>query len=201
MHRPGASPECGGENSPVKSARMKRDDLLDLNDALQHPGRRVAVDVATSMPGDTAFELLGEVEGFLEAVSTGNMLLLTGEFQARCIVDCARCGAPLEKEVVYAVDEQFPVEGTPSAYASDDFARVAPEEDYPLFEGNALMVEALIHQGIVVNLPVQPLCRHGWDEPCPEAEARGITRAVVEEGRHEFDRLASLKTPEPESAE
>lgn len=180
---------------------MKRDDLLDLNDALQHPGRRVAVDISTAMPGESEFELLGEVEGYIEAVSTGNMLLLTGEFQARCIVDCARCGAPLEKEVFYPVDEQFPVEGTPSAFASDDFAKVVPEEDYPLFEGNALMVEALIHQGLVVNLPVQPLCRHGWDEPCPEAEARGVAPKVFDEGRHEFDRLASLKIPDGESEE
>ncbi|MBX7131857.1 MAG: DUF177 domain-containing protein [Fimbriimonadaceae bacterium] len=179
---------------------MKRDDLLDLNDALQHPGRTISVDISTEMPDESEVELLEPCAGYLEAVSTGNVLLLTGEFKARCIVDCARCGAPLEKEVVYEVDEQFPVEGTPSMFSQDDYAKIAAEEDYPLFEGNSLMVENLIHQGLVVNLPLQPLCQHGWDEPCPQAAAREAQRSS-EAARPEFGKLANLKLPEGDSGE
>lgn len=180
---------------------MKRDDLLDLNDALQHPGRKIGVDISTEMPGESEVELIEPVEGYLEAVSTGNLLLLTGEFKAKCIVECARCGAPLEKEVVYRVDEQFPVEGTASAFAHDDFAKIAAEEDYPLFEGNNLIVENLIHQGLVVNLPLQPLCQHGWDEECPVELERLGTRSTEESHRPEFDVLSSLRKPEGESRE
>lgn len=179
---------------------MRRDDFLDLNDALQHPGRVVAVDISTELPDESEVELISPCEGYLEAVSTGNLLLLTGEFKAQCIVDCARCGAPLEQEVIYKVDEQFPVEGTASVFSKDEYAKVVPEEDFPLFEGNNLMVENLIHQGLVVNLPLQPLCQHGWDEPCPQAEAREIpTRS--DDHHPEFDKLASFKQPEGEPVE
>lgn len=147
-----------------------RDDLLDLNDALQHPGRKLAVDISTEMESESDLDLVKPVEGFLEAVSTGNLLLIEGEFSTRCVVECARCGAPLEKDVQFEMQEQFPVEGVPSSYASDDYARVVPDEPFPLFESNSLLVENLIRQGLLLNMPVQPLCDHGWDGPCPYAD-------------------------------
>lgn len=151
------------------TSSVRRDDLLDMNDALQHPGRKVAVDLTTDLPEEADIDLLKPVEGFLEAVSTGNVLLVTGEFSTRCVVECARCGGPLEVDVQYAMDEQFPVEGTPSSYAADDYAKVVAEEDFPLFEGNSLLVENLVRQGLLLNLPIQPLCEYGWDGDCPEA--------------------------------
>lgn len=153
---------------------MKRDDLLDLNEALQHPGKHVAVDLSTELPNEADLDLLEPVEGYLDAVSTGNLLLIEGEFKTKCVLDCARCGAPLECDVEYRMDEQFTVEGTASAYAHDDFARVVSDEDYPLFEGNSLMVENLIRQGLLVNLPVQPLCSFGWEGDCPRARERDV---------------------------
>lgn len=155
-------------------APMKRDDLLDLNDALQHPGRQVAVDLETELPEEEELDLAKPISGFLEAISTGNVLLIHGEFQTRCTLDCARCGGPVEMDVDYKMDEEFPVVGTPSCFAADDYARVAPDEEpYPLFEGNSLMVENLIRQGLIVNLPMQPLCEFGWEGDCPQARERG----------------------------
>lgn len=171
---------------------MKRYDLLDLNDALQHPGRKIGVDLSTELPEEEDLDLVRPVEGYLEAVSTGNLLLIEGEFKTRCVVECARCGAPLELDVEFRMEEQFPVEGTASVYAKDEYAHVEAEEDFPLFEGNNLMVENLIRQGLIVNLPVQPLCQHGWDGECPEARKRGaeLTR---EEAHPGFGDLAKLK--------
>lgn len=167
---------------------MKRDDLLDLSEALQHPGKKIAVDLETELPEEAEIDLIEPVTGFLEAVSTGNMLLIEGEFRTRCVVECARCGAPLEVDVNYRMEEQVPVEGVASAFASDDFARVVPEEDYPIFEGNSLMVEALIRQGLLVHLPMQPLCEFGWDGPCPEALSR-LPQTESETGHPELQRL------------
>lgn len=177
---------------------MKRDDLLDLSEALQHPGKRIAVDLETELPEEGEIDLVSPVTGFLEAVSTGNMLLIEGEFQTRCVVECARCGAPLEDDVSYRMEEQFPVEGVPSAYASDDYARVVPEEDYPVFEGNSLMVEALIRQGLLLNMPIQPLCSFGWEGACPEAAKRLPLHEA--DSPHETQRLKiPLKTEDGES--
>lgn len=174
---------------------MKRDDLLDLNDALQHPGRKISVDVSTELPQEEDLDLVAPVEGFLEAVSTGNLLLIKGEFKTRCVLECARCGAPLEQEVQYAMEEQFPVEGVPSVYGKDDYAKIAPDEPYPLFEGNFLMVENLMRQGLLVSLPIQPLCSHGWEEPCPLAEQRELEGKSTK-GSSVLDSLATFRKPE-----
>ena len=76
-----------------------------------------------------------------------------------------------EKDVEFELDEQFPVEGVPSSFNPREHAVVKAEEPYPLFEGNQLMVEALLRQWLIVNLPSQPLCEFGWDGPCPVAQA------------------------------
>lgn len=156
---------------------MRRDDLLDLNEVLQHPGRKLEVDISTELPDEKELELIRPLEGFLKAVSTGNLLLLSGEFETAAIVECARCGGPLEVPVSFEVEEQFPVVGVPSSYSSQDFARVETEDEpYQLFEGNNLMVEVLLRQDLWVAVPVQPLCQYGWDGNCPVAAARGTDR-------------------------
>lgn len=154
---------------------MRRDDLLDLNDVLQHPGRKVAIDVSTEFPEDPEIELSRPLEGFLEAVSTGNLLLLTGEFKTGVIVGCARCGEPIEQDITFNLDEQFPVEGVPSSYSHTDFAHVVAEEPYPIFEGNSLIVQNLLREDLIVALPLQALCQYGWEGDCPVAKARGAS--------------------------
>jgi uncharacterized protein len=178
---------------------MRRDELLDLNEVLQHPGRRIAVDIETELPEEADIDLLKPLNGYLEGVSTGNLLLLTGHFDTRAVVECSRCGGPLEIDVAFDIDEQFPVEGVASSLGSQDYARVVPDEPYKLFEGNNLMVEALLRQALIVNMPMQTLCEFGWEGPCPIALSRGENERPVE-GRPEFQRLSSLlDREEPES--
>lgn len=175
---------------------MRRDDLLDLNDSLQHPGRVTAVDVSTELADEADLDLVQPVEGYLEAVSTGNLLLLSGKFTTRAVMECARCGHAIEQDVEFEVDEQFPVDGVPSSFASQDFARIASEEPYPMFDGNSLMVEILLRQDLLTALPMQPLCSFGWDGPCPEAEKRAQNLAAAPNPK--FQKLESLLKTEDE---
>ena len=144
---------------------MIRDDLLDLNDVLQHPGRKIAVDISTELPDEEDIDLIKPLEGYLEAVSSGNLLLITGEFKGTAVLECARCLKPIEVDLAFEVDEQFPVEGVPSSLSDRDFAKVAPDEPYEMFEGNSLMVEQLLRQAFHLSLPIQPLCAEGCEEP------------------------------------
>lgn len=178
------------------SKSMRRDDLLDLNDVLQHPGRTLAVDVSTELPEEADLDLLTPIEGFLEAVSTGNVLLVTGEFTTRAVVECARCTGPLEMDLKFEIDEQFTVEGTPSSLSLGEMAKVVADEPFPLFEGNQLIVEALVRQALLLAVPVQPLCSFGWDGPCPQAEERGISIPEPPAVRPEFEGLGNLLRPE-----
>lgn len=171
---------------------MIREDLLDLNDALQHPGRKIAVDVTTELPEEGELDLVAPLEGFLEAVSTGNLLLVTGEFKAKAVLECARCSGPLETDVDFIIDEQFAVAGTPSSLSAKDFAYMAADEPFPLFEGNQLIVEALLRQAILLALPTQPLCSFGWDGECPVAAEREVEIKANLAGRPEFQALQDL---------
>lgn len=179
---------------------MKRDDLLDLNDVLQHPGRELAVDISTELPEEQDVDMLKPLEGYLEAVSTGNILLITGSFNTRAVLECARCSGPLEVDVDFELDEQFPVEGTPSSLNPQDYARVVSDEPFPLFDGNSLFVEQLLRQALLLAMPMQNLCQYGWDGPCPVAATRAASLKMAGQGRPEFTLLSSLlKTEDSEN--
>ena len=169
---------------------MKREDLLDLNDVLQHPGRTLAVDISSDMEFVEDLDLITPLEGTLEAVSTGNLLLLTGDFKTRAVMECVRCGSPVEVDIEFEIDEQFKVEGTPSAYSSQDMAKVVDDEPYPLFEENSLMVEELLRQDLILALPPHPDCPPGTPT-CVSVDER-IASINADEGRPEFQNLSRL---------
>lgn len=179
----------------VDSFQMKREDLLDFNEAVQHPGRRLTFDVETELKQEEDLDLLEPVSGEIEGVSTGNLLLIKAQFQTTCVVECARCGAPLNVPLKYEMDDQFTVEGVPSGYASDGYAKVVTDEPYPLFHHNALMRDTYVRQGLLVNVPVQPLCSFGWDGPCPNAAPREEAEAA-EAGHPALQALGQIKIDE-----
>jgi uncharacterized metal-binding protein YceD (DUF177 family) len=175
---------------------MRREDLLDLNDVLQHPGRKVAVDISTELPDEADIDLVAPLEGYLEAISTGNILLITGQFKTRVVVECARCVSPLEMDLEFEVDEQFPVEGVPSSFSQQDFAKVtASDEPHPLFEENNLIVEALLRQALLLAIPLQPLCEYGWDGSCPIAAQLASANKAASQGRSELQQLSRFLHP------
>lgn len=172
---------------------MRRDDLLDLNDVLQHPGRRIEVEISTEMEDEGDLDLVEPLVGELSALSTGNLLLIEGKFKTRAVVECSKCGAATEVDIEFDLDEQFPVEGTPSSLNHQDMAKVVADEPYPLFEGNHLMVEALLRQDLLLALPLKAECEGGCQVPS------GSRKIGVDEGRPEFSSLAHLLRPEDDA--
>lgn len=187
---------------------MKRDELLDLNEALQNPGKVLHFHVKTALEQEADLDLLEPVTGDIEAVSTGNILLLEGTFQARCVLECARCGAAIEQTLDIEMDDDFPVEGVPACYGGKNFAKVAPEpEPEPLFKDNNLIQDRYVRQGLLVSIPIQPLCEHGWDGPCPNAQGAkpgtGAKTRLEAPAVSALDQLEQLKSQigEDEEAE
>ena len=169
---------------------MKREDLLDLNDVLQHPGRQLAVDVTTELPNEEDVDLIKPLDGYIEAVSTGNILLITGKFTTTAVLECARCVGPLEVDIEFEIDEQFPIVGIASSLNPQDSAKVSPDEPFELFEGNSLLVENLLRQTLLLAMPIQPLCEFGWDGDCPKDIADEVQ--VAKSGRPEFAHLNDI---------
>ncbi len=87
------------------------------------------------------------------------------------------------------------MEGVPSSYNAQDYARIVPDEPFQLFDGNSLIVEALLRQDLLVAMPMQALCEYGWEGPCPIAAARAEQQNLLQ-GRPEFSQLKNLLTPE-----
>jgi uncharacterized protein len=170
---------------------MKRQGLLDLNEAVQHPGKKLRFEIETNLPDEEDLDLIEPVTGTLDVVSTGNILLLKGLYKATCVVECARCGEPINQTVEFKMADEFQVEGVPAGYGTGEYAQVVEEEDYPLFHKNALMKDTYVRQGLIVNMPVQPLCSFGWDGPCPKAKARE-SKQPVEHGHPAMQKLREL---------
>ena len=169
---------------------MKRHGLLDLNEAIQHPGTKLRIEVSTSLPEEEDLDLTEPLTGELDVVSTGNILLLSGAFEAKCVVECARCGEPITQTVEFKMADEFQVEGVPSGYGTGEYAQVVEEEDYPLFHKNALDRDTYLRQGLLVSLPVQPLCDFGWDGACPYAKAKLARK--VEHGHPAMQKLRKI---------
>lgn len=148
---------------------MRREGLLDLNEAVQNPGKRLFFDVQTELAHEEDLDLTTPVVGTLEAVSTGNVLLVKGDFRAKCVMECARCADPIELDLDFKMSDEFDIDGVPSCYGSDGYAQVVSDEPYALFDKNALVKDTYVRQGLLVNLPYQPLCAFGWEGPCPHA--------------------------------
>ena len=148
---------------------MKRHGLLDFNEAVQNPGKHLSFDIQTELNQEADLDLIKPISGSLEGVSTGNALLLQGEFSTTVIVECARCGEPIEQSVQFEMTDEFEIEGIPSCYASDGYAEVVSDEPVSLFDKNALHIDQYARQGLLLNLPTQPLCSGSWDIPCPNS--------------------------------
>jgi len=175
---------------------MRREGLLDLNEAVQHPGKKLTFRILTRLDQEADIDLLDPVSGELQAVSTGNLLLLDSTFSTRAVLECARCGAPIECDVQFAMSDQFQVEGVPASYSRDGYARVVTDEPEPMFNENALIVDNYVRQGLLINLPAQPLCSGSWDTPCPGSS---LETSTEEPAVHPaLKGLASLKTEDQE---
>lgn len=143
---------------------MKRPKQVDLNDAVQHPGRVVEFEVETSLEEEEDVDLLKPIVGNLEAVSTGNLLFIDGILRAELILECSRCLKPVEVKMDLQVHEEFPIEGVPAGFGNREYAEVKEEgEAYPLFDGNSLRWEDLVRQCLWLSMPTRTVC----SDDCP----------------------------------
>ncbi len=152
---------------------MRREGLLDLNEAVQHPGKKLVFKVETELGQEEDLDLVEPLRGELSAVSTGNLLLVKTTLRTRAVLECARCAAPVETDLEFTMEDEFDVEGVPSSFASDSYAEVVTDEPVPIFVQNALILDAYVRQGLLLNLPEQPLCSGGWDGVCQESVDTG----------------------------
>jgi len=129
-----------------------------------------------------------ELEARLEAVVEG--VLATGTARAAVAGECVRCLEPLEGLEVEAEFQElyfFPGEDT------------GGDEDAVFLVGDLLDLEPVVHDAVVLALPLSPLCREDCQGLCPEC---GESLNEDPEHSHEvvdprWAALADLKNASP----
>src|SRR6201996_5884661 len=103
-----------------------------------------------------------DVDLRMEAVHEG--VLVTGTASAPVVGECARCLEPVASEVEANFQELYRYE--PSPEEDDD------EEDVQLLDGDLLDLEPVLRDGVVLALPLSPLCSDDCAGLCPECGVR-----------------------------
>lgn len=126
--------------------------FVDVKKILEHPGEEVEfsgpVELEPAKLGEEAIEfpLPSKMDVVLSSVSGG--IVIKGKVLGRFRVRCGRCLEKFDSEKSIDIVEQAVVEG------------VGPVKDdvFPISDGK-IDLAAIAYQNIIVEVPIQPLCR------------------------------------------
>ena len=108
---------------------------------------------------------LAPVEASFHLERKGGGILARGTFQTTAVVHCSRCSEP----VSVSVADQFEVlyMGTPSSLRGGEVELTAEEMDVEFLKDDRLDLSGLLRESVLLNLPIQPLCRAECRGLCP----------------------------------
>lgn len=140
---------------------------LDLNEVVQHPGRRVEYPIEVWLEREEAPPQSEPIRGTLVAESGGRILRLSGAFHTVVWLECGRCLEYYQLPIDFEIHEEFPLVGTPAGLNPQGFATVEDRDSFPVFEGNWLNADELLRQYLILELPIAPVCRPDCKGLCP----------------------------------
>ena len=165
---------------------------LDLLEILRAPG--ASIERAISIPAGLLkdeWELTEPVTGTVRASNARQSVVVRGRAQTAVQLECARCLSEFSFPVEFSLDVVVPLSTFNSqlgvAAVSDDGLdglELSPDDIALLFDEHSLDVDELVRQAIVLEIPIQPLCR----PDCP-----GLPEAQLFVEREADPRLAALK--------
>ena len=97
---------------------------------------------------------------------SGNEVFVNGHVDVRAQVECDRCLQPVEAPV----NADFALEYIPGKeYESSDVAELTEEEmSVSVFDGQAIDVDEIVKEQILLAVPTRMLCREDCKGICPE---------------------------------
>ncbi len=112
--------------------------------------------------GADVYELQGPCTWNVEITNTGGAFLVRGSVQAEGVCDCARCLAPAHVSFDGAIEGYFVV-------SSDEQDEELEGDEYEFLpEDHDIDIAPLILQGLMLDAPLQPLCRDDCKGICPQ---------------------------------
>ena len=170
---------------------------LDLLEVLRAPGAHIEREIA--IPAGLLkdeWELSEPVVGHVRVTNARQNVVVRGKATTSVVLECARCLGDFGFPVELTLDVVVPL-STFNAHlgalrVSDDGVdgmELSPDDIALLFQEHTLDVDELVRQAIVLEIPIQPLCKP--DCPgLPEAKAY-----VAPEVDHRLAALKNLVNP------
>lgn len=126
---------------------------------------------------------------------SGNEVLVNGHIDARAQVECDRCLQTVEAPV----SADFALEYiTGSEYESSDVAELTEAEmSVSVFDGEAIDVDEIVKEQILLAVPTRMLCREDCKGICPQCgidKNTGECQCVIDEIDPRWAALKNLKT-------
>ncbi len=107
--------------------------------------------------------------GVLHLLRTLTGVLATGDLRTAIDEECARCLEHYHQPLMLALEDEFYPQMDP-----DTGVTVAiPESQFAIDEHHVLDLTEAIRQAVLINRPIQPLCRPDCQGLCPEC---GVNR-------------------------
>ena len=144
----------------VEAAAEWRDPALvvSIAELTRRAGNRRRVHIATRLHAPAVAEITvpadEPVTGELELESMLDAIVVTGTLNAPWTGACRRCLDPISDTVDVVVRELFEDNATPG-------------ESYPI-SGDQIDLSPMVHDAVLLSLPLSPLCRTDCEGPDPE---------------------------------
>ncbi len=140
--------------------------MIDIHELNRRPGTSRTVSRSVPAPADLGIEVLGVPEGSpvdldlrLEAVMEG--VLVSGTARTHLVGECARCLQDITDELEVDLQELY-------AYPESD----AEEDEAGRVQDDAIDLDPMLRDAVVLALPFRPLCAEDCAGLCPECGAR-----------------------------
>ena len=138
---------------------------LNLSEIAGIDGMHAAQVIEEQCPQDLGYECAVPAKGRLEFTNTGSLLLVTGDVETELKLQCGRCLVDMTYPVHLKVEEEFRLEKIGDAIRALPLDEGDTESE--LVKDNILDVQEVIRQDLLLEVPIQPLCRPDCRGLCP----------------------------------
>jgi len=128
----------------------------------------------------------------IRAERSGADLLVRGTLRARVVAECVRCLEGVPVDVDCGVSLLFTARGDAHRPEPDEVELTPEEIDREFYTGDELVLDAIVREHLIVEVPMQPLC----SPECPGIEIPAHVRPPADFEASSVDvdpRLAPLK--------
>jgi uncharacterized protein len=185
-------------SSPHRPLDRRSGLVLDTHELGRRAGAMKQIQTSVDAPADLGIAVIEvppgspvELDLRLESVVEG--VLVTGTATVALVGECVRCLTEISDEMEIDVQELFVYPGSE-----------ATEDEASRLEGDLIDLEPLLRDGVVLDLPFQPLCRDDCQGLCIECGANlndDPEHTHVQSTDPRWEKLAALGDVRPDDAE